>query len=164
MAVSRGSRSSPRCTMSLFLPESDTCLSATMRSADLYFSSLYLLQSDNFKLPFSMFNTDSLMQFTRSLFQLVEGFTQIRFGRLEHLKGVVIRLHTLRRLYQSTRLEDIQPGICWFETADRLPCLVSDPKLGSRGVFVSHPCKRYTAREYLRVTINWPSRRTVPYL
>jgi len=77
------------------------------------------------------------------------------------VKGVVIRLNTLHRLYRSTRLEDILSGICWSETADRHSCLVSDPRLGRRGNFASHPVRRYTARNYFRDTIDWPSTRTV---
>jgi len=146
MALSRGSRNPPRCTMSRFLPERDTCLSVTLQSADFCFCNLHQLQSHNFKLLFKTFNTHSLIQFTSSFLQLFTSFTQSPFGRLEHVKGVVIPHHTLHRLYRRTRLGDILPGICWFETADLHPRLVSNLRLGSRGVYESHPVRRYVTQ------------------
>jgi len=71
MAFITGSRIHSRSTMSRFLPESDTFLSATFPSADLNFCILRVLQSDKFKLPFCTFNTHSLIQFTSYLALLV---------------------------------------------------------------------------------------------
>jgi len=48
---------------SLFAPEGHVPI--------LYFSSLRVLQPDNFVLPFRTFNTHSLIEFTNSLLQLV---------------------------------------------------------------------------------------------
>ena len=148
MALSKGRRNPPLCTMSLFLSASITCLSATLRNADLYLLSLRVLQPDKRLFPFSIFYTHSLIQFTISLLQLVMRALR-NLGSA--VKGVVIRLHTLHRLYRSTRLVDILPGICWFETANRHPCPVSNLRWGNRGVCVSHPGSRYWTQDYLRV-------------
>ena len=68
-ALRWGSRKPPRCTMSLFLPERGTRLSATARRTCLCFRSLRVTQLDNLTLPFSTFSTHSLILFNSSLSQ-----------------------------------------------------------------------------------------------
>ena len=126
MAPSRGSKNSQRCTMSRFLPERETCPSSTLRSADLCLCSLHVLQSDNLNCRLGREHTFAYTFHEILLTISYEGFTQSRFDRLDHVKGLVMRLHTLHRLYRSTRQEDILPGLCWFDTSDRHPWLVSD--------------------------------------
>jgi len=90
--------------MSLFSPEIDTCLSATLRSAPLCF--FCSLQPDNF-IFLSERSRHSLIQFTSFVTILNDSFTQSRFGRLEHVEGMIIRSHALHSLYQNRRWEDL---------------------------------------------------------
>ena len=59
-APRRGSRNSPRCTISFFLPDKGTRLSATLRWTALCLRSFRATQSDNLT-SFSTFSTHSQM-------------------------------------------------------------------------------------------------------
>ena len=161
MAHNRGSMNSPRCTIIFFLAERGTRLSETLRSAALCFCSLRVSQPVRFMLPFRMFKIHSLIQCTTSLLH----FEMIALRCLQHLKSVIIRLHSLHLLHTNRRwVEVYHSGICSYETWDRRSYFASDPGGGSRKVLVSRSGKRYTDPNYLRGTLDWPSTYTVSYL
>ena len=110
-----------------------------------------------FLLPFSKFNTHSLIQFTSYLLQFLSDLYvfSVRLSWAREGRGDS-NSHASSPISEYMT-GDILPGICWFETADRHPCLVSDPRLGSRGVCVSHPGRRYIIQNNLRDTLDWPS-------
>jgi len=158
MALNRGSRNPPRCTMSRFLSERDTCLSAALRCADMCFCNLRVLRSHNFILPFSTFNTHSLIQLTSSLLRLV-------MKALHNLGSAVLSTSRAWKFYFTRLIAYIESTVGRYSSGNMLvrnrsplsaSCVRS--KIKFRGAFVSHSGRRYTTREYLRNTLDWPSK------